>query len=125
MNLLIGKWKSELGSVLNVESIENNQLVGTFTTHTGSTQGTYLMAGSIGFDENLSVQEEGGAIGWSVSWNSGKSPENSVTTWTGQLCMNADGDTVIVATWLYSRGTKPDENWNSTLIGSNTFVRIE
>ena len=125
MDEIIGSWESELGSVLKIEKIESNQLIGTFTTHTGSTQGTYAMVGSIGFDTRLRVTDVGGSVGWVVSWNSGESPENSVTTWTGQFKKNADNEYVIVATWLYCRGMKPEDDWNSTLIGSNTFNRIK
>ncbi|WP_158070075.1 avidin/streptavidin family protein [Motiliproteus sp. MSK22-1] len=125
MDEFIGSWESELGSVLTIEKIEHNQLIGTFTTHTGSTQGTYMMVGSIGFDESLVESDVGGSVGWVVSWNSGTSPENSVTTWTGQFKKNTDKQYIIVATWLYCRGMKPEDDWNSTLIGSNTFNKIK
>jgi len=117
---IIGQWKSELNSVLKMERVVKNQMFGTYTTQTGSTQGTYTMTGFVGFTEEGFDE----AVGWVVSWNSGDNPENSVTTWTGQLQKNSEGEPVIVATWLYCKGTKPGEEWSSTLIGSNTFQRL-
>jgi Avidin family len=123
MNPIDGKWISDLGSTMDIR-VEGDQVVGTYTTHIGSTQGTYPLVGrtDVGDDEGHSKGTLG-SIGWVVGWKNAQGNDHGVTTWTGQVQVSG-GEVQMVTTWIYVQETAPDANWNSTLIGFNLFTRL-
>ena len=63
-----------------------------------------------------------GVIGWTVNWENKQQNDHMVTTWSGQFQWDASiNDWVIFTTWLLTRQTEPNDNWNSTTVGKDTF----
>jgi len=48
-----------------------------------------------------------------------------VTTWSGEVQTDKDGEEVIRTTWLLTMETAQNANWKSTLIGKDTFTRTK
>ena len=49
---------------------------------------------------------------------------NSTTTWSGQW-QQIKFDIYIYTTWLLTSQTEPTDNWESTLVGKDTFLKIQ
>lgn len=122
MNPIDGKWISDLGSTMEIR-VERGQIVGTYTTHIGSTQGTYALVGRTDVGDDGHPEGTLGSIGWAVGWKNAQGNDHGVTTWTGQV-QEAGGEVRMVTTWVYVQETTPDTNWNSTQIGFNLFTRV-
>ena len=110
------RWINELGSVMTIVSKDE----------CGNFSGTYVS--SVGepdpppaFPLNGRYEVNENALGWAISYG-GKF--HSTTAWSGQIQRTATGP-VIYTTWVLTKSTKPNENWNSTNVGFDTFKLIE
>ncbi len=119
MSILDGKWQNKWGSVMDIV-VRDGRIEGTYTTHTGSTHGTYPL---IGMTQVTDVAE--GAISFMVFWKNEESFENSVSTWTGLVEEGEDGEVTLATQLLYCQTMEPKEYWNSTLLIYDPFVRVD
>lgn len=113
---LDGTWVNELKSTFVIEPVQGGALVGTYETLVSGdacAKGQFIASG------RTDVDSRGSSVAWSVSWTNQESSCASVTAWAGQY----DGKDTIVAFWLLSRKTSPDDAWAATTIGMDTFVR--
>ncbi|XP_048411166.1 avidin [Stegostoma tigrinum] len=111
-----GFWQNELGSVLNLNEIENYELRGQFLTAVEAAKGA---AGSEGRARVVGIKNNGKEPTFSLStaWAGG-----SITSWVGQCLMLDDGQQILKTTWLLrSPASSLLEDWKSTRIGQDTF----
>ncbi len=109
-----GIWYNELRSRMNITRAENGQLEGTYVSLVGDAEYEYAMVGR--------YDTEGRSLGWTVAWNNSENgSSNSTTTWSGQY-QPTEGN-IIHTTWLLTEGTTPEEEWNSTNVGSDIFFK--
>jgi hypothetical protein len=113
-----GTWYNELGSYMTIQVIDKN-ITGNYYTKVGDATGIYELVGQIDIDQDNST-----AIGWVVLWNNQYGSSDSVTSWSGQI-HTLNGTESIVTTSLLTTETESDDDWHSTLIGKDTFTRIE
>ena len=48
----------------------------------------------------------------------------AVISWTGQMQYLPNGEPVILTTYVVAHQTNPEDNWRSSVIGTNTFHAI-
>ena len=114
---LQGKWYNELGSAMELE-VKGNLVSGTYYPAVGDALGHYAVAGATDA-EALGANQ---AVGLVVAWVNEQGNAHSVTAWSGQLQV-VDGEEILRTTWLLTRETEPNQDWQSTLIGTDTFTR--
>ena len=114
---LDGKWYNELGSLMDL-TVDGGLVTGTYHTGVGEATGRYPITGAVDTDPIGHNQ----AVGLVVVWQNDQGSAHSVTTWSGQLQV-IKGQEVLKTTWLLTRETKPDLDWQSTLVGTDIFLR--
>ena len=68
----------------------------------------------------------GETMGWVVSWQNQSRDSHSTTSWSGQAKYDPTiDDFVLLTNWLRTEETIPENDWNSTSIGHDTFRRLE
>ncbi|NOK57813.1 MAG: hypothetical protein GFH27_549287n117 [Chloroflexi bacterium AL-W] len=115
---LSGKWYNELGSMMELEVVDDT-ITGTFTANTNGSVGVYPLTGRTDSDASPDSQ----AVGFVVAWH--RTPEDnlhSVTAWSGQYQI-IDGKEILTTQWLLTREHIPEHNWSSTVVGHDTFTR--
>ncbi|CAI8031593.1 Streptavidin-V2 [Geodia barretti] len=107
-------WHNELGSKMVVTSADPATGVfgGIYNSKVGDAEKWYVLTGRQDID--------GDTVGWTVNWNNAYNNAHSVTTWSGQQQLRCS-DPVILTTWLLTRQTSPENDWESTQIGSDQF----
>ena len=114
------KWYNELGSVMIIKEVNNNigTFGGTYNSAVGEAEKEYLLCGR--FDT------AGQSLGWVVSYQNQYLNAHSTCSWSGQIQFDpVIMDVVILTNWLLTRQTSPEDDWNSTNIGHDTFTRVE
>ena len=113
-------WINELDSQLIITKLdfEKGTFEGTYNSAVGDAKKEYLAVGRF---DNTQV----GATGWTVSWqNENKKDVHSLTTWSGQLQWDKQiSDYTILTTWVLTNKTKPGDDWQSTLVGTDNFTK--
>ena len=91
---------------------------GTYNSRVGTAENEYLLLGR--FDTT------GRTLGWVVSWQNQYLNSDSTTSWSGQAQYDPTiSDFVILTNWLLTVETSPENEWNSTNIGHDTFKRLQ
>ena len=67
---------------------------------------------------------EGNTLGWTLDWENSELDACAVISWSGQTQYLPNGVPVILTTWVITRQTTSEENWSSTLIGTDQFYPI-
>lgn len=117
---LQGTWYNELNSCLTILSALDGQLTGTYESLVGDARYKYEMSGR--YDKSST----GRTIGWTVAWNNSTGSSKSTTTWSGQLQVDTESsEPHILTTWLLTAQKTPDNNWNSTHVGFDTFTKTQ
>jgi Avidin family len=116
---LEGDWYNELGSKMTIK-INGSQISGAYQTAVGEASGLYELVGS--FD--ASPDSLNPSVGWVVTWNNASENSNSVTSWCGKL-QEINGKETITTMWLLSDDIDPIDNWKSTIIGKDVFIRTK
>ncbi len=113
---LLGKWHNELGSCMNIIEARDGMLSGKYETAVGNAENEYVLTGR--------YDTKGDSLGWIVTYNNYTGSSYSTAGWSGQYqldpCTNKPR---ILTTWLLTRQTNPDNDWNSTNIGADVFQR--
>ena len=117
---LEGKWYNELGSEM-ILKVSGSELTGTYQTKVGDASGTYNL---FGCTDNSPISTNR-AVAWVVAWvNQESGSSHSVTSWSGQYQI-IDEEEAITASWLLTKETEPNADWQSTLVGKDIFTRRE
>src|SRR6266545_2318681 len=118
---LKGTWYNELGSEMILTTVQAGRVEGTYETFVSEcAKGKYLLIGRTDTDNDAAEN-----IGFVVSWENENGSCDSVTTWSGEVQTDKDGEEVIRTTWLLTMETAQNANWKSTLIGKDTFTRTK
>ncbi len=113
---LVGKWFNELGSCMNIIAATDGMLFGKYETAVGNAEKTYVLTGR--------YDTEGDSLGWIVTWNNYTGSSYSTTGWSGQYQQDpCTKEPRILTTWLLTVQTNPEDDWNSTNIGTDVFQR--
>jgi Avidin family len=112
-----GLWYNELNSTMELK-VAGKSITGSYISAVGDAAGPYDL---IGF---LDDSDETPTIGWVVVWMNKKKMAHAVTSWCGQA-HDGDGDPLIETMWLLSSSTTEGSEWESTMIGHDTFRRVE
>jgi hypothetical protein len=118
MKHLNGIWYNKWGSRIDIRVLADGTIAGHYQTAVGGTQGVFRLIGlvdTLAFEGNRS-------FGFVVSWNNEYVNDHSMTAWSGQYQVEG-GDEMLTTTWLLTRETAPEDNWMSTLVGSDVFRR--
>ena len=116
-----GVWFNELGSEMQL-SPSGGQMSGVYMTAVGHAVGNYQLSGR--YNENPS--SGGQAMGWAVAWQNAYLNSHCATAWSGQYQIDpATGAEEIVTFWLLTIETEPDDDWEATKIGQDTFTRTK
>lgn len=112
-----GVWYNRNGSELRLET-DGDMVYGTFIAHGDGGYGEYKVTGRL----NNEPSHSGVAVGFVVVWHNGYINRQSVTSWSGQYQINNNREE-ITASWLLTQVTVEAEDWHSTLIGHDVFMR--
>jgi hypothetical protein len=112
-----GVWYNELGSQMNL-TVSGSSVWGWYYSAVGRATNTYTVQGQI----NPRPYPYGQALGWAVAWTNAYASAHSATSWSGQY-QSIDGEEEIIALWLLTREMTSDNDWQSTLVGKDTFTR--
>jgi hypothetical protein len=116
---LDGSWYNEHGSEMQISiAPDGTTLTGTYRTRVGLANGLYPLVGYC--DPRPDAMST--ALGFTVIWNNASGDANSVTSWCGQY-QTIDGCETITALWLLTQETDPSDNWQSTMVGEDCFIR--
>ncbi|CAI8021690.1 Streptavidin-V2 [Geodia barretti] len=112
-------WKNELDSAMDITSVDSATGVfgGKYCSKVGEAEKWYVLTGR--------QDTAGKTLGWTVNWQNSTLNAHSGTTWSGQIQFLPDGDPVIITTWLLTAQTKPEDNWESTMVGFDHFYLKE
>lgn len=118
-NGIDGTWYNELGSWMVLElGPDGRSLTGVYHSAVGHAVEEYILSGRVD-----GTPEDGQSLGWVVSWQNGRLNSHSVTAWSGQFRVVDNGDEFITTTWLLTRESPPEEDWESTILGKDVFSR--
>jgi len=113
-----GKWYNELGSWMILRlGPDGRSLTGTYHSAVGQAVQEYSLVGRV---DSAPAKSQG--LGWVVAWENDQLDSHSVTTWSGQFRV-VNGEEFITTTWLLTREGAPADEWESTLVGKDTFAR--
>ena len=119
-NTLIGSWQNDQGLFLTINYAKNGQLSGMYEVLKDNELQKHAVTGS--YDSTIT----GRTLGWTVTWsNVLYSSAHSTTAWSGRYY---DADTSndhmakIVATWIQTSDTKPESEWEATVVGKSDFL---
>jgi hypothetical protein len=119
---LEGLWYNESGSTMEIINLGDNGLIqGKYKSSVGDAKSWYSLTG---FVDPLSSQGSQ-TIGFVVLWsNAQHGDSHAVTTWSGQYQIDK-GEEVIHTTWLLTSATIVSADWQSTLVGQDSFSRTQ
>ena len=114
---LPSSWYNELGSTMTITSADysTGSFSGTYNSTVGTAKDEYVLSGR--FDTR------GDTLGWVVSWQNAFLNAHSTTAWSGHLDMSGTPQPVISSTWLLTSSTTPENDWQSTNVGFDTFTQ--
>jgi len=115
-NQLKGEWINELGSVLQIDSIQmNGSITGVYKSSTGVDGKVFALQGWVNSSEE---QPDEINIAFSVRWQG----YGSITSWTG-YCHTHEGEDQIKTIWHLVRSGK-EFDWERIISNSSTFKVI-
>jgi hypothetical protein len=116
---LVGMWHNQLGSTMDVKSVDatTGQLTGTYRSPSGGGATDFPLTGWTNSSAASGSGDHVDAIvGWAVRWGS----FGSVTAWNG-TCREENGTPTITTLWHLARPNS-GFTWDHVLAGSDTFV---
>jgi hypothetical protein len=114
---LVRKWTNELGSTLEIQSIDpaTGKLTGTYASPSGTTGQTFPLVGAVNYEIPGPNQNNAVVVTFSVHWGS----YGSITTWNGTFKPNSQ-PAKIRTQWILVRSNS-NQDWDHTLLGSDIF----
>ena len=118
---LTGKWLTDQGLYLTINSAMSGQLTGIYQVARGLDIQEYSLIGS------YDTKEDGNTLGWTISWSSPlHGTSHSVSAWAGKYIPERGEDpAVISATWIHTSDSKPENEWQATAIGKTDFLSFD
>lgn len=110
---LAGKWKNELGSTVTIVQY-GSLLTGEYYSAVSEGQGTALGA--------LIGLISGNVTSFTVTWFHDADTAPSITNWIGQVF--PEDTKTLKMLWLMCKQTPQADGWESTLAGSDTFIKV-
>lgn len=110
---VVGAWKNQLGSKMNIKSVvaATGAITGEYQTASGA-GGWYPLVGWINSVPNVPGKNNAKIVSFSVRWGN----VGSVTSWTG-VCHGADD---LKTVWNLGRPVS-DYEWDHVLTGADNF----
>ena len=103
-------------TITKVDELQGN-FTGVYCSAVGQAEKEYALCGR--FDTG------GQTLGWVVSYNNQYMNAHSTCGWSGQIQIDPDiREPVIFTTWLLTTQSTPQNDWNSTNVGSDTFTKM-
>ena len=96
------------------------QLSGEYYSAVGDAKYEYELAGRY----NTQPASGGQSCAWAVAWTNPYGNAHSSTGWTGQYQTDEFGEEEIYTLWLLASEMSPQNDWQSTRVGQDTFTRI-
>ena len=110
-----GSWANELGSLLVIDSVQNNgKILGRYASSTGVDGKVFELQGWVNHVDSISP-----TLSFTVSWND----YGSITSWTG-YCLVRDGKPYIKTLWHLVRPTQTYE-WERMIANTSTFTPLK
>ena len=79
-------------------------------------EGTTAVFNVVGYKD-----PDGNTMSWSFLWQTSQLDSCASISWSGQTQYLANGDAVILTTWVLTIQTSSENNWDSTRIGTDQF----
>lgn len=119
---LSGTWRNDLGSIMVLQAKEDGSLSGKYRTIVGKAKDEeFPLSGQFSVVKNNEA-----VLGFTVCFKSVKEGAyQSVVSHSGQLLKDRDGKYKLFTTWLLTRYTGLEDNWESTITNKAIFERIE
>ena len=112
------KWYNQLGSTMTLTSWDETKgcFSGKYCSAVGKAKNQYDLVGR--FDTN------GDTLGWVVAYQNEYLNAHSTCTWSGhmELSPGKESKPVILTTWLLTTQTEPEDDWEGTQVGFDTFT---
>jgi hypothetical protein len=115
-----GVWYNELNSKLTLAVGTDGQLTGTYVSAVGRAKGSYPVVGR--YDTQPGTTNIS-ALGFVVVWHNAEGNSHSVTSWSGQYQPHGAQGEQIFTTWLLTVQSAIADNWGSTRVGRDVFLR--
>ena len=118
-----GEWINQNGSTVTFEQHTDGTLSGTYRSRKGR--------GAVGNSYPLTGHVNGELVAFQVDWRDASANLSAITSFTGRLGRDADGQPVLHTMWVLARQfedearTKPTQTWNAFLTNSDVFRRAE
>lgn len=119
-NSIDGIWYNQLGSEMTLTTDKDGGLTGKYRSAVGKAEDWYYLSGRY---DVLPPPNEGDSVGWVVTFRNQKLDAHSTASWSGQYFN--DSNERIITQWLLTSSTIPDNVWDSTNIGTDTFTRTK
>ncbi|NXO05285.1 AVID protein, partial [Rhinopomastus cyanomelas] len=116
---LTGKWINDLGSNMTIEAVSRKgDFAGSYFTAVTASNNKIQVSPLLGYLNNTDTQP---VFGFTVQWNF----TESVTVFTGQCFVDAEGKEVLKTMWLLrSHVDHITDDWKATRVGTNNFTRL-
>ena len=105
---------------MTIKSIDypNGNFSGTYCSAVGDAEKEYGLQGR--FDN------EGYTIGWTVAYKNQYRNAHSTAAWSGQFQLDPQTKQPhILTTWVLTTQTDPEDDWQSTNVGFDTFTPVQ
>lgn len=122
-SILFGKWKNELGSVMNIMTVTGQSFSGTYETAV-SGNGTSLKSTVNGIVNDVGVKEDA-TIGFSVNWKYKDSKEDKMVYSTTSWCGTLRSEGTMSTMWFLTRYGPQSDDWESTYAGKDIFNKMK
>lgn len=120
---LSGVWRNELGSRMILQQSTDGDLSGCYNTAVGHAKNLYSLVGKTNL--HLKAVCDKASVGFTVAYQNDHFGDSmSVCSWSGKYQL-LDSQEIIETTWLLTRERSHESNWDSTLVGKNSFTRVE
>lgn len=124
---MIGTWKNQLGSTMEIKNFENGTFTGDYHTKVGNVKVVTPYIGNYQITkftpEGSTTETTAFLMSWIVQWNKRikDSDSPSTTAWTGQV--THDSITKIDSLWTLRRYTDELGLWNAVMTNKDLFTK--
>lgn len=132
LKYLKGKWKNQLGSVMEFTEVKDGYINGVYGTAVGNVKredlheinGTYQLQK---WKDEDKKEHDVLLITFSVQWTKlkDKTKNPSCTTWSGQCIISNGVVTEIDTTWILRRFGFSKGLWDTTLFNKDYFKKVD
>lgn len=116
---LVGEWTNQLGSTLNIKTVDPNtgQITGTYKSPSGTGGNEFPLIGWVNYKPPIQGKDNAIVVSFSVRWGG----IGSITTWAGYVKI-VNSVPIITAQWFLVRPNS-DYGWDHILTGQDVFKK--